>query len=856
MSIKLFISYSHKDKKYLEIFETHLAVLKREDLVESWFDQKILPGNKWNKSIENNLLSSQLIVFLISPDFLDSQYCLDIELDIAKNQVKSGNSILIPIIIRPCSWTNLNISEFQVLPDNAKPVSKWNDPDDAWLNIITKIQITIKELEKNRLIDLKESQSSLYIKKEFIEFLEDTQATFTHRYKQNITLSDIFVYPDLKVLGYDFDKISNTVQSENLFSKTKNKLIFIFGDEQSGKTGLCKKLCMDFHTKGFSPIFLKGKKINTSNINKLTQKAIIEQYISEKDINRDKQVIIIDNYHKIRLNQKAQKKFINNLKSIFQIIIIVSDDSFKYILHEVDFFHSFVFYELLPFGHLKRTKLIEKWISLGREEVINDNELYDQLDNIKIHVDSFVRKNIVPSKPIYILIIMQHIESIIPNKIELTSYGHCYQYLIYQSLEKASIQNSEIDKYLNYLTEFAFYIFNNNLDSMSTKNLNKFSGYYSKDYLSINQTEMIERLLLCGILEVKNSNYSFKQKYIYYFYVAKYIAENLSDNDKIKQTLLHLLNNLHVEEYANIIIFVTHHTKDKYILEEIQLSMMDLFPDQKEATLEKDELSFLQDFIDQIPKIVLKNIDVENERMNHEIKKDIEEIHNGEEDDNFDMDPYSIVSILNKSNKSIEIIGQIIRNRYGSLKKPTLYDLADSAYGVGLRSLTYFLNISEKVQDEIVNIIKMLLSDSSKINSYSIEKEAKKIFILIIYGVTYGLLRKISFSVGSKEAAEVYELIKKKNDSPAIRLINTSINLNFSKKFDINELKKTFNSLKGNINCQRLFKEIIVQHMYMHHFSYQEKQQISEIFKIPMMYQRTIEHKEDTKMFEKQKKKI
>lgn len=185
----------------------------------------------------------------------------------------------------------------------------------------------------------------------------------------------------------------------------------------------------------------------------------------------------------------------------------------------------------------------------------------------------------------------------------------------------------------------------------------------------------------------------------------------------------------------------------------------------------------------------------------------------------------------------MEIIGQIIRNRHGSLGKEKLEQLATQAYGVGLRFLQYFLNISDIYKDEVVKSIEHLLKENPHIDNSKLEKEAKNIFLLITYGAIFGVLRKVSMAIGSREAEQIYKNIEDKTPTPAIKLINQAISLQFSKNMDMKLLGGLSEEFSKNPTCERLLKEIVIQHIYMFPVDYKQKQQIAEILKIPVAEQ-------------------
>lgn len=145
--VKLFISYSHRDEKYRLSLESHLSILKRQGVISEWHDRKITPGSYWEREIDKNINNADIILLLISSDFISSDYCYEKELDTAINQHETQQSIVIPIIIRPTDWDDTSFSAIQALPKDGVAVSKWSDEDEAWLSVIQGIKSKINELE-------------------------------------------------------------------------------------------------------------------------------------------------------------------------------------------------------------------------------------------------------------------------------------------------------------------------------------------------------------------------------------------------------------------------------------------------------------------------------------------------------------------------------------------------------------------------------------------------------------------------------------------------------------------------------------------------------------------------------------
>jgi len=145
---KLFVSYAHEDLAYLKTLNTQLKGLKRNELIEDWNDNEILPGSDWDDEIKSQLKSADIIIFLISSDFIASDYIHKVELKEAIKRHNNDEVIIIPVIIRPCDFTSLEIKKLQALPKGAKPISKWEDKDDAWLDVLKGVKKVIENFEK------------------------------------------------------------------------------------------------------------------------------------------------------------------------------------------------------------------------------------------------------------------------------------------------------------------------------------------------------------------------------------------------------------------------------------------------------------------------------------------------------------------------------------------------------------------------------------------------------------------------------------------------------------------------------------------------------------------------------------
>jgi hypothetical protein len=132
----IFISYSHQDIDFCKALSKHIISLERQGIVSSWYDGKINPGDNWQNEIYLNLDNSDLILLLVSSDFIASDFCWHKELKTAIEKHENGSAKVIPIIIRPVQWHNTPFANIQALPEKGKPISTWKNHDQAYANII------------------------------------------------------------------------------------------------------------------------------------------------------------------------------------------------------------------------------------------------------------------------------------------------------------------------------------------------------------------------------------------------------------------------------------------------------------------------------------------------------------------------------------------------------------------------------------------------------------------------------------------------------------------------------------------------------------------------------------------------
>jgi Flp pilus assembly protein TadD len=162
MLINIFFCYAHEDEPLLNKLKSHLRPLQRQGLIDVWRDRDISAGSEWEQEINQHLNSAQIILLLVSPDFMDSDYCYSIEMKRAIERHERGEALVIPVILRHVYWQGAPFGRLQALPKDGKPVmsAHWHNLDEAFLNIVEGISgvlpLVKKKIVKQDLVKAKE----------------------------------------------------------------------------------------------------------------------------------------------------------------------------------------------------------------------------------------------------------------------------------------------------------------------------------------------------------------------------------------------------------------------------------------------------------------------------------------------------------------------------------------------------------------------------------------------------------------------------------------------------------------------------------------------------------------------------
>lgn len=702
------------------------------------------------------------------------------------------------------------------------------------------------------------------LKDEFRFFLNEAGVGFQHPQKEKILLDDIYVYPE-------FFKIesSESVEEENtdgpcvsssllkdLKKENENKFLII-GEEKSGKTSLAKMLYKEFLDKDFIPIYLDGMKIKNCNLEKIDteiKKAFETQY--EEDewdcfhvLEKKNKFLIIDNFDQFYEKNLKKKEIMEALENKFPNIIIFGHGllEIEIIVPKISSMKNYQKFRIIEFGHHLRYCLIKKWNTLGSEN--EDREIQRKNQEAERILAFSIGKNLVPSFPVFILTSLQMIESGNSTNLEHSTQGHYYQYLITESILKYIKKNDEITSFFSYLREIAFVMYKKNqFKGLYKEEWEEFHKYFltkyaiSKNFNSLYSFDIfIKTLVSCDIIVYDDvSEIRFKYKYIYYYFLSKFFSDKI-DEIEIIEIVKKLLKNIYTEEAANIVMFLTHHNnKIRFITNGLIENCKKIFNEHNPIKLNNDIVE-INKLVDKLPIFSAPDINVENnitkeykekDRVERNINNDLKEntvVHEDYEVDEF----MEWARSLNIALKSIEIIGNLLKNYHSVLEAETKIELIQETYNVSLKMTKFFFELVTKDLEGLTNKIEEFIIKKEEKQKIKQKEMARRLIFRLLALISYSFFEKTSSALGYDKLSITYDTVLEKNiDNNGIQLIDLMIRIFYFEEIPFQKIEKLKKEFVKNNLADYILKGIIYRFLYLNKIDYKVRQKLCDTVSI------------------------
>lgn len=217
--ISIFFAYSHRDEEVRNELEIHLTMLKRQGIINTWHDRRIEAGEEIDKGISESLKNANIILLLVSPYFIASDYCYDREMRRAMEQHEACTSRVIPVILDPCDWEPAPFGKLNAVPTDGKPISKFPNRHDAFLEIVKAIRSTAEKIIpiKNFPISKNEETAWLFSSRPAEKNVKSQQRSSNLRIKKNFSQreKDVFLAETFQYIANYFENSVTELQQRN-----------------------------------------------------------------------------------------------------------------------------------------------------------------------------------------------------------------------------------------------------------------------------------------------------------------------------------------------------------------------------------------------------------------------------------------------------------------------------------------------------------------------------------------------------------------------------------------------------------------------------------------------------------------
>lgn len=685
----------------------------------------------------------------------------------------------------------------------------------------------------------------------FAQELKDIGAAFTHpRIKGDLTLQDLFIYPDFSDHTFDIEESGSKplrqkgLKGEQLIPYIRNyKQVIIIGGDTSGKSALAKVIFTEL--KDMVPVLVSGQELDgpdTSKFRRSIGRAFAREYSSSalesfEQLDRARKALIIDDFHKSKFKKASAKaKIFEAACELFDIVIILVDDIYR--VEQIAFsntaepsLYKFRQLEIREFGFVKRGRLIKKWVQLGQDGTVDEKQLLVSIADFAKLVQRILGKNILPSYPLPILTVLQTWEATQSHDMQAGSYGHLYEELITRALRSDKNDPEDVDQKYTFISMIAYRIFSAGQSGLSNQEVKEVYQDYVRLYnVSFNTVDMIRELEEARILHLIDGNYRFKYKYIYYYFVARYLKENLAnpdEADRLQAQLLDMADRVHVGDYANILTFYVFRTKDRKVIQRLLENAKRIYDEFQPSRLEGD-VEFINKLYKEMPALELPESPVEENQERHWANLDKTEENDDRSDNNEltiegddEEEKYSReLSDLGKVNmalKSLQVIGQILRNSPGSLRGDLKFEITKEGYKLGLRVLAALLSIAETNLDVLRSFYMSVIGEKRDIRS---DKEllrlADGVLIEVTQGAAYGLIKTVSHALGHEKLGDIYKkVLREEGESTANKLIDLSIKLDHFKSVPENDISNINKMTRKNVFALAILRDMVVNFLYL-----------------------------------------
>ena len=718
--------------------------------------------------------------------------------------------------------------------------------------------------------------SSFQLKSRARSKLEELGLSVLHPRGDKLRLRDFFVYPDLLPMSQReapaYDRLERTVTSEHIIYRKSDCHVILEGEEKSGKTALLRMLFLEFYSRGRIPLIVRGDRINCTSLESIRGslgnafRDIYDgaDFVQFEQAHPADRVILVDD---VRFAERGSERTQRLLQFLLDYAgcAVVATHTFMAIGELLGkesapvVFQGFEIYTMQEFGHQKRDELIGKWLQLGRYgEAENSPAVLEDRSAARGTIDTVIGRNFVPSTPIFVLMILQSISSASANSVGST-YGDYYQFLITRSLLHAGVRPEDLDAFSNYVTELAHELYeregNLTQEDYFQWHIN-FCDKYAIDWRHSSTKSILESAAI--LEETPSEEIRFRFRYIYYFYLARHISRRLSEA-AMQEQLAYMCQRLHVPEYANVILFVVHHSDSPFILDAIREATASLVHNRASFRFESEEgnslLAWINSLPSEVPKPRLENRDPEVEQKRELRQRDVADAKRQEVEkarammqgqDQRPMNELGILAQASVAAKAVDLLGQVLKNYYGSLRVDTKLGVAEEAVDVGLRALKLYLDLCLFGEEKIIGMLvqikgeyeRKFVKERLRHSEDELRVWARNALFSVMRKIGRSVVLRVSRAVSARQLRPTLTKLTERNDSIAYGFVELAALLDRPGAIPRSQIDKMANSLKSNVFGTQVLQDMVARRVYRYPTDYGDRQWLADKLGFSIVRQR------------------
>ena len=471
--------------------------------------------------------------------------------------------------------------------------------------------------------------------------------------------------------------------------------------------------------------------------------------------------------------------------------------------------------QIQPFSLKAQLRLTQRWLNLD-PELKGDPEKYSEkeAEAMKL-IGSIIGNGYIPPFPPYLLAILQSLYAGQPVSETASTHGHLYEAFINSALAKR--RSAQAHRILKSFAGFlAFKMFLGEQEIITHDEITKIhSDWIKATDLNRDLQTLLTDLVQVRFLRRDHGVYRFGEKFILYYFVALYIQKNLNDPEP-QQVVSDCVKKVWVEDYANVLLFLAHLSNDETVINQLLSETESYFSESPEEELrgtlsfEGKEITSGRDAIDHG-----NDSDTELQAISEEQKLQQLPSRLDRSSSRGDLD---FLGQLCAAVKVLQILGQFVKNFPDNFKPDKKVEIVRNCVGIGLRALKTVFDLVSDEKVDIIEAFAKLISrgDKSKLNEA--RKEAETTLAGLCLLNSFGLLKAISSSVGSRELERTYEKVFKEcPDTPSWILVELSIKLDHVGNFPSEAVLSAYKGFIGGDMKKVVFLSFLGQQIL---FSY------------------------------------